>query len=444
MADGAITSQRAPDRWSSWQALDSGRLLLMSLASMLVVAAFATATIEVPNIHMRPALAFGGFIAFGELLRLALPGGREAAPIAMVGGLSYALLLMLPGRGHLSTAQDQSALVVIAVAAVGMAVGALPHIAAGRDAGLTGMCTRLVAIACVAFVFRPVVADFLVTEHGQTPAVKQWYVAIALITPLVLLGWLVDTVISALIRADDVRARFSVAIADEMRVQWPLGAAVGASVLITVFGAQVMGLYELAVFLGPLLVTQVAFRRYAGIRATYLQTVRSLARVTEVAGYVEAGHSGRVSRLAVAVGRELGMPEKELLKVEYAALMHDIGQLSLRDPIPGGATVQVSPADQNRIAELGADVIAEAGVLEDVAELVRCQSWPAAARDPAPPIGSMIIRAANAFDDMVGGSTDRERSGAALDRLQADPVEYDRQVVAALREVAGRRLAWRL
>lgn len=442
MAGGTLTSRRAPDRWSSWQALDSGRLLLMSMAAMLVVAAFATASIE-RHVQLRTALAFGGFIAFGELLRLALPGGREAAPIAMVGGLSYALLLVLPyGPKDAAGRQGQSALVVIAVAAVGMMVGALPHVAAGRDAGLTGMCTRLVVIACVAFVFRPAVVDFL-NGHHDDPR-KYWYVALALITPLILLGWLVDAVISALIRADDVRARFSVAIADEIRVQWPLGVAVGASVLIMVFGAEIMGLYELAIFIGPLLVTQLAFRRYAGIRATYLQTVRSLARVTEVAGYVEAGHSGRVSRLAVAVGRELGMPEKELLKVEYAALMHDIGQLSLRDPIPGGATVQVSSADQDRIAELGAEVIAEAGVLEDVAELVRCQSWPASGYDPVPPLGSMIIRAANAFDDMVGASTDRERSGTALQRLRADPGEYNVQVVTALSEVAGRRLAWRL
>jgi hypothetical protein len=438
-----MTGRPAADRWSSWQALDSGRLLLMSMAAMLVVAAFATTTVDVHDskVQMSTALAFGGFIAFGELLRLALPGGREAAPIAMVGGLSYALLVSLPvGKNHASMPANQSALLVIAVAAVGMMVGALPHVAAGRDAGLTGMCTRLVAIACVAFIFRPVVVDFLRSER--------WTINLALIVPLIVpligIGWLVDTIVSALIRADDVRAKFSVAIADEMTVQWPLGAAVGASVLITVFGAQVMGLYELAVFLGPLLVTQIAFRRYAGIRATYLQTVRSLARVTEVAGYVEAGHSSRVSRLAVAVGRQLGMAENELLKVEYAALMHDIGQLSLRDPIPGGATVQVTSEDQDRIAQLGADVIAEAGVLDEVAAFVRCQSWPAQGHEPAPPVGSMIIRAANAFDDMVGASTDRERSGAALQRLRMDPVEYDSTVVAALGEVAGRRLAWRL
>ena len=258
-------------------------------------------------------------------------------------------------------------------------------------------------------------------------------------------GWLIETLISALIRADDVGARFGVAVRDEIRVQWPLGAAVGSSAVITVFAAEVMGLTELAVFMGPLLVTQIAFRRYAGIRATYLQTVRSLASVTEVGGYVESGHSRRVARLAVAVGRELGMPEPDLLDLEYAALMHDIGQLSLLDPIPGGATVLVSIADQNRIAELGAEVIRQAGVLDGVAELVRCQNWPSRGAEPPPPVGSRIIRAANAFDDMVGGSTDRDRTAAALERLRMDTaVEYDPRVVQALTEVAGRRPAGRL
>jgi hypothetical protein len=437
MTGGAITGPHSADRWSSWQALDSGRLLLMSTAAMLVLAALATATIEVRIAPMDVALAFGGFIALGELLRLALPGGREAAPIALVGGMSYAMLLTVHGVSMKNGPQLASeALLVIAVSAVGMMVGALPHIAAGRPAGLTGMCTRLVAIACVAFVFR--------TTAAAPLAQHTWKLQLVVMTPLVLFGWLADTVVSALIRADDVGARFSVAIADEIRVQWALGAGVCASVIITVLDARVMGLAELAVFIGPLLVTQVAFRRYAGIRATYLQTVRSLARVTEVAGYVEAGHSRRVSRLAVAVGRELGMPERDLLQVEYAALMHDIGQLSLRDPIPGGATVLVSEADQERIAELGADVIRQAGVLEEVAELVRCQSWAAIGHAPPPPLGSMIIRAANTFDDMVGASTDRERSATALDRMRQDPAHYASRVVMALAEVSGRRPAWRL
>jgi hypothetical protein len=435
----------APDqqaeRWSSWQALDSGRLLLLAAAVMLVVAALAdTAVIHhQPRSAVEIAVVFGLFIAFGELLRLALPGGREAAPIAMSGAMSYALLLHVGGLSKGAAALPISPLQVIAVAAIGMTVGALPHIAAGRPAGLTGMSTRLVAVACVAFIFRPL------TQLSLISSPTHWRFAFAVMTVLVLFGCLVDAVIGALIRADDLGARFSVALLDELHVQWPLGAAVSASSIITVFAAEVMGLSELGVFIGPLLVTQVAFRRYAGIRATYLQTVRALARVTEVGGYVENGHSRRVSKLAVAVGRELGMPEPDLLDLEYAALMHDIGQLALRDPIPGGATVLVSAADQQRIAELGAEVIREAGVLDKVAELVRCQSWPSRGHDPAPPTGSKIIRAVNAFDDLVGSATDRDRTVAALERLRMDTAfEYDPDVVEALGEVAGKRPMSRL
>jgi hypothetical protein len=434
------TRRPEPDRLAYWQAMDSGRLLLMGAAAMLVTASFAVSAVLIhgplqSEVDWHAAFAFGGFVAFGELLRLALPGGREAAPIAMVGAMSYALLLNEPnGPPHHPVLP---AVLVVAVCAVGMTVGALPHIAAGRPAGVTGMCTRLVAVAGVAFIFRSVVVAFLL-KNGR------WELEFAVMAVLIFFGWLIDTVIGALIRADDVGALFSVALVDEMQLQWPLGLAVGASVIITVFSVQVLGLAVLIAFIGPLLVTQVAFRRYAGIRATYLQTVRSLARVTEVAGYVEAGHSRRVSRLAISVGRGLGMAETELLALEYAALMHDIGQLSLVDPIPGGATVLVSPADQDRIAELGSDIIRRAGVLDEVAELVRCQAWPARGHDPAPPLGSRIIRAANAFDDMVGSSTDRDRSGAAIDRMRLDPVGYDVEVVDALRDVAGRRVPSRL
>jgi hypothetical protein len=431
MTGGTMVRRATPDRIAYWQALDSGRMLLMAAAGMLVIAAFAGIVALRPHyVNWHAALAFGGFIAFGELFRLALPGGREAAPIAMVGTMAYAMQLKLP-HGPLT----YDALLVIAVSAVGMSVGALPHMAAGRSAGLTGMCTRLVAVSCVAFIFRPIASDLLNLR---------WQVQFAVIALVFLLGWLVDALVGALIRADDVGARFSVAMRDELRLQWPLGLAVGASVLIVIFGAQAMGIMELAVFVGPLLVTQLAFRRYAGIRATYLQTVRSLARVTEVAGYVENGHSRRVSRLAVATGRGLGLAEPDLLALEYAALMHDIGQLSLRDPIPGGATLLVSPSDRQRIADLGADVIKEAGVLDDVADLVRCQSWPARGHEPPPPLGSMIIKAANAFDDMVGSSADRDRSAAAIERMRLDPAEYDAGVVTVLAEVAGRRVSSRL
>jgi hypothetical protein len=421
----------------------SGQRLFVG-ATGLAVAACIARSVSAGVVAPRSAIAFAALIALGELLRLSLPGDREAAPIGTACALAYAVAIRVgpvPAR--------HSALQVVAVTGIGMALGALPHLAVGRPVRTAGMASRLLAVACAAFAFRPLA--------GTSEILRHWWAALAAMALLVTVAWLVDVFIAACIRANTLRARFWVTFTDELRVQGLLGVAVGASALLIAFAAEAMGLVAVAVFLAPLLVTQVAFRRYAGIRATYLQTVRALARVTEIGGYVETGHADRVSRLAVAVGRELGMSEPELLELQYAALIHDIGQLSLQDPIPGGATVLVSPEDQRRIALLGAEVVEQATMLDSVAEIVRQQSDPceaasrcgaacpagatAEAGQPAgPPLSSRIIRAVNAFDDLVGSSADRGRAAAVVDRLRLDAsAEYDPEVVSALGRIITRR-----
>jgi hypothetical protein len=426
------TARVTEQRWAGWQTVDTGRIVLISGTALIVVAATAFTAVQTQFYEPRIAFAFGLYIAFGELLRLVLPGGREGAPIAMSAALSYAMVLVIARQPNeqeipIHVAPPNQ---VVMVAAVGMVIGSLPHIAAGRRAGLTGMSARLVAVTCVAYAFSRL-------PHLLHLISNRW-LALGVLAALATLGCLIEAVISAIIRADDLRARYSVTLADEIRVQWRLGLAVGMSVIITVFGAEVMGPAELAIFAAPLLVIQLAFRRYAGIRATYLQTVRALAQVTEVGGYVDSGHSWRVSRLALAIGREFGMREPDLLKLEYAALMHDIGQLSLAEPIPGGATLLVSQDEARKIAEFGAEVIRETGVLDEVAELVRDQWLPAETGPKVPPLGSKVIRAANAFDDMIGGSPDRDRTAAAIERLRQEAGEYDREVVTALASVTDR------
>jgi hypothetical protein len=401
--------------------LDSGQWLLVAFAGALLIWSVAqTGVSGVRDVHA--ALAFGALIAFGELLRLNLPGDREAAPIAAAGAMAYALVL----RIGVDPARPDAAQVV-AVAALGMIVGALPHLAVGRPARLATMSARLVAVACAAAAFRPLANAGLIGT--------KWWTELPVMVGLVTVAWTLESVLNALVRTDALRTRFGVAVADEVRVQTPVACATGASALLIAFAAEVMGLAAVAVFAAPLLVTQVALRRYAGIRATYLQAVRALARVPEIGGYVETGHSVRVSRLSVAIGRELGLAEAALLELEYAALMHDIGQLSLRDPVPGGATVLVARADQRRIAEYGAEVIMQARVLDSVADIVRRQSDPCRPADQSvpPPLSSRIIRAANAYDDLVGSSDDPARATEAVERLCLDTAwEYDPRVVEAL------------
>jgi hypothetical protein len=444
-----MTEPRHELRRHPWQVRESGQLLLVVAALVWIVASVAqTAATGLQGVSI--AIAFGLLIAFGEVLRLNLPGDRESAPIGFAGALAYALLIQVGAAQAQHSAQQ-----VVTVTTIGMIVGALPHLAVGRPARVSGMASRLLCVACVAYIFRPL-AHIFRPLAGNAAVVRDWGLAFTLMTSLAILAVLLEVVLTALVRVDEQRVRFRVALVDELRVQLPLGAAVGASALLMAFAAEVMGLAALVVFTAPLLVTQVAFRRYAGIRATYLQTVRALAKVTEIGGYVEPGHSERVSRLAVAIGRELGIHEPQLLELEYAALMHDIGQLSLHDPISGGATIFVSPQDAKQIAELGAEVIQQAQVLGSVAEIVRRQNEPYRAADvpaagrrpaggsagpaPGPPLGSRIIKTANAFDDLVGSSLDPDRATAAVQQLRLEVArEYDPDAVEALSRVITRR-----
>ncbi|MEO3810898.1 HD domain-containing phosphohydrolase [Sphaerisporangium sp. B11E5] len=409
--------------------VDSGRLLLICAAGLVTVAGVAhTATTGL--LDYENAVAFGALVAAGELARLTMPGNREVAPIGAAAALGYTLLLDVGGRPAL-----HSALQVVAVMAAGMAVGALPHLAVGRPPYLDAIARRLLCGALLAFAYRPLAGDLFATTG---PNHDSWWVVLGVMALLITLMLAVDVCVAALLRAEQVRTAFRVAVRDEINMAAPLGAAVAASGILLALASHSMSLAALVVFAAPLLVTQVAFRKYAGIRATYLQTVRALSRVTEVGGYVEPGHSLRVSRLALSIGRELGMAEPELLELEYAALMHDIGQLSLRDPIPGGATVLTDPAQARSIAELGAEIIRKTGVLGRVAEIVRRQCDPATATDP-PPLASRIIKAANAYDDLMGGSADRDRAAATLDRLRLDPRrEFDPAVVEAMARVVDR------
>jgi response regulator RpfG family c-di-GMP phosphodiesterase len=265
-----------------------------------------------------------------------------------------------------------------------------------------------------------------------------------LLVVIALLAGLFEASVAAMVRADRDRAPYLPSLRSELRSLIGLGSAIGATGVLIALAAQVMGLWAIPVFVVPLLLTQFSVRRYAGIKQTYAQTIRSLSRVTEVGGYTETGHSRRVSELALAVGRELGLSDSELVDLEYAALMHDLGQLSLTDPIPGGATVMAEAGEQRRIAEMGAAVIRQTGVLERVASIVERQAdpyrRPHETVDETLPLASRIIKAANAYDDTVGDSRESVRRLEALERLRLSMAyDYDPKVVNCLARVVERQ-----
>lgn len=125
--------------------------------------------------------------------------------------------------------------------------------------------------------------------------------------------------------------------------------------------------------------------------------------------------------------------------LEYAALMHDIGQLSLVDPVPEGATALLPVAEQRRIALLGGAVVRQTGVPAAVAVVVERQADPYREQ----PLPARIVRAVNAYDDLTGEGAG-EGAGAsgalsALERLRLGTAhDYQPEVVESLARVLSR------
>jgi len=414
------------------------RVLVVGVA-VIGVAALA-GSLHAGVVRLDVAATFAALVAVGELAPVRLPGDRLSAPIASAGALGYAMLFDVGGAPV-----AQSAAQVVWVVAFGCAAGCMVQRAAGRRPPLAFAARRVVAAGVAAVAFR------LATPHGLTTLrfaqfkEELRWVALLMVA-IVALTAIVDMMLAAALRLRARAAAFGWTVRDEISATAGLWTAIGATGVLTALATPSMRLYALPIFCVPLLLTQFAFRRYAAIRTTYRQTIQSLSRVTEVGGYVEAGHAQRVSVLAVEVGRELGLTENEIAELEYAALLHDIGQLSLTDPIPGGSTLVVAPAERRRVAELGADIIKTTGVLDHVAEIVARQADPYRRHREAPdhtlPIESRIIKVVSAYDDLVGIARGAETRADALERLRLGMAyEYDPQVVDMLARVVTKAAA---
>jgi len=385
-------------------------------------------------------VCFAVFITLGEVNRIELPGARESAPMSLAAAFAMAMTSEV-GIGH-NVSFDAN--VVVSVTGVAMLVGALMHRARGSDLRIDDMAARFLSVAVAAWLFRDVFAwqgkSLLQLQAEWT--LQRWQSAFVMLGVSVLALVAQGAIVAV---AAAVRDHLPVwqSIVDELREAVGLSTALAASGALIALAERPMGIIALPIFLVPLVLTQFAVRRFARVRATYRQTIRTLSRLTEIGGYTPPDHPARVAELSVAMGRDMGMSERDALELEYAALLHDIGQVALREPIPGGATMLAAPADQDRIARDGAEIVRKTGVLDTVAVILESQSRPyrhVRELGEELPISSRIIKVANAYDDLVGENGDADHEGAAIERIHLGlGYEYDPRVVEALVRVLARR-----
>ncbi|MCU1483349.1 MAG: phosphohydrolase [Actinomycetia bacterium] len=303
------------------------------LAATLVLAAGLVVTMPVP---------WGGRVPLGLTLALALPALLPAGRVAAVDGIALVLALaVLHRRGD-----DRRRLARLGLRfALAMSAGLAA--AAGVRAATDGEHVLAVAAAAAAAV--------LVVD----------------------LAW-------GLVGGTDGAAR--------LRSALPVHLTLACAGVLFAVAVDEVGVAMASVAAFPLLLTRIAFQRYADATATLEQTVQALGLVPELAGLAPLGHSERAARYAAAVAIELGFDPPGVDRIVTATRLHHLGAVRHED-----ADAPTSPTE---VATSGARILRESGFPGQVADLLqaaRADGFPA----DAPSLDAAIIRVATTFDHVV-------------------------------------------
>ncbi len=152
-----------------------------------------------------------------------------------------------------------------------------------------------------------------------------------------------------------------------------------------------------------------AARRYLHIKDLLVGLTRSLTSAIDAKDAYTYGHSERVARVAVELGRDLGLQEDELSDIYLAGLLHDIGKIGVRDDV----LTKRGPLTDEEFKHIQQHVIIGHRILADLHAISHLlpgvlyhherydgDGYPEGLRGDAIPLLARILAVADSFDAM--------------------------------------------
>lgn len=336
-----------------------------------------------------------------------------------------------------------SASTVLAMIWLSILAGGLIARLRGRSVVEGSLGARFLGLAVTAFLVRGVTVDGrrlldIVGDSELHPAVVAGIYLLAAGA-----GGLVDRVLETLVVWLGEGRRRAKALADESGALRQISAATLTAGPVISLAQPILGWGAIPLVLLPVLLAYFTVRRVLSIRRAIMESQLALSRLTEVAQLTRPGHPRRVAELAVAVGAQMDLDAPSLRQIERAALLHDVGQLGLDEPLPDGATLHAGPEVEDRIAVTGTAIIGSSPQLATLVPLldhIRTPFRRSREFGAHIPLESRIVRVANAWDDLTEGARSPRVREVALERLHLGlGYDYDPDVVAALEVVLERQ-----
>ncbi|MBI3610015.1 MAG: response regulator [Nitrospirae bacterium] len=181
----------------------------------------------------------------------------------------------------------------------------------------------------------------------------------------------------------------------------------------------------------------------------YFDTVNALAQAIEVKDVYTGGHGDRLVDLAIAIAERLGVPPAEKTWLKYAAALHDIGKIGVKETIltkPGKLTPEEYDEMKTHPAK-GAEILKEVKFLAPVVPIVYHhqerydgRGYPDGLSGDQIPIGSRIVAVLDAFDAMTTNRPYRKKlpfETAVNELRRHSGVQFDPEVVEAFIQVVA-------
>jgi HD-GYP domain-containing protein (c-di-GMP phosphodiesterase class II) len=183
------------------------------------------------------------------------------------------------------------------------------------------------------------------------------------------------------------------------------------------------------------------------LERSYFQTVTALTAAIEANDKYTADHGDSIAKLALLVGRRLGLSTRDLRRLEYAALLHDVGKIGIpRHILDKPAALSAEEfAVMTQHAVIGERIVSRIDYLHALAPILRAvherwdgRGYPDGCVGDAIPLMARIVFVCDAYHAMISDRPYRERLSeeAARAELRINAAtQFDPAVVDAFLSV---------
>ena len=182
------------------------------------------------------------------------------------------------------------------------------------------------------------------------------------------------------------------------------------------------------------------------LQISFESSIRTLSATVDARHPLTAGHSQRVTEYSTIVARKMGLNSDEMEEIKYAALLHDIGKIGIRDEVllKQGAFTPQEREEMNDHPLRTMDILENfhfPKTLNRVPEIasqhhekMNGTGYPFGLKGFQLPIGSKIIAVSDVFDALTSRRDYPKYNGK--ETMGCDPMELSK-AVAILRKGGG-------